>query len=63
MYKTQYPIDDNLTVKLSRLRKPRAKQVNEVLMTRPAGKVYNPKDISRNKQKQNLRDMLDFDED
>ena len=61
MYKKSYNEDD-LTIKLSRQRNPpRAKELNETLLSRPSGKMINPKDISRNKQKRNLRDMLDFD--
>ena len=63
MHNTKYPVDGEFTIKLSRLRKPRAKQLNETLLTRPAGKMHNPKDIGRSKQKQNLRTLLDFDED
>lgn len=40
-------------------KKPRAKELNEVLMSRPGGKMKNPKDISRAKNKQELKKLLD----
>lgn len=65
MYYSQESKKDDLTIKTSRL-KPRAKAVNDVLLTRKAGRM-NDKDVGRHKDEQALRkaistfDMRDYD--
>lgn len=56
MYYTQTPKTPDLTIKISR-QKPRAKEVNEILMSRKAGRM-NDKDVGRNKGKEELRRAL-----
>lgn len=59
MYNTQMYDQDEYTIKLSRgTRAPRAQQLNENLMARRGGKMQNPKDVSRHKNKQRLRKDL-----
>ena len=56
MYYTMQKNHDDLTFTLERS-KPRAKQLNEVLMSRKGGRM-STKDEGRNKNKQELRRTL-----
>lgn len=55
--------DESNIVKIPRSKKPRVKDLNEALMTRPAGKMKNPKDHSRMKQKRELAHLIQDNDD
>lgn len=57
MYNTKPFKEDSMKIELKRS-KPRAKALNEALMTRKPGRM-NEKDVGRNKDKQALRRALD----
>lgn len=65
MYKVKPFVDDDedYTIKLSRKQRPRAKALNETLLSRPSGRMSSPKDHSRRREKQDLRQLLDKDFD
>jgi hypothetical protein len=54
MYTTRRNDEDENTIKVSHL-KPRNKHLNDVLLSRQGGRMKNPKDHSRMKEKQKLR--------
>lgn len=54
MYTTKLKDEDENLIEIPRS-KPRNKHLNEVLLSRPGGRMKNPKDRSRSKEKQDLR--------
>ena len=64
MFTTDYSNDDDYSSKTIRIRKPRAQKLNRDLLAGSAGKMHNPKDHSRIKDKQELKRALSsFDSD
>jgi hypothetical protein len=60
MYKTKQHTKDDDAIIIEPL-KPRNKHLNDVLLSRPGGRMKSPKDHSRQKEKQELR-RLSFED-
>jgi hypothetical protein len=58
VFDTRSREDGRLMLSIPRSSKPRAEKLNETLLRAHGGKMHNPKDISRSKEKMKLRNLL-----